>query len=146
MTARTITDLSPHFYGADPRVVPDGRDWDILRARADAIAADNDIRVGDFVRFADGVERRVSYVWGGDEYDSTLRVQTSAGGSYYLGDGYVSMSGGLFPPVDGAALAFTGDYQLGAVWFFHHDWHHAHNGVFARIPFRVWSCSTEATR
>ena len=55
-------------------------------------------RCGDYVVFADGVTRRVSHIWdfqGG----SPVMLQTSDGGSWCLGDGYVSFSGTLYRSV-----------------------------------------------
>lgn len=65
-------------------------------------------------------------------------VQVSEGGSFYLGDGYVSFSGSLEPSLPYSSLVDTGDMHDGAVWFFHHDYHQAHNGVSAVAKFRVW--------
>lgn len=98
-------------------------------------------KVGDYVDFANGVTRRVSHVW---ELDGGLAVQTSAGGSWYLGEGYCSFSGGLYRAVAGTTLTYTGTNRAGAVWFFHHDLHTAHNGVYATMPFAVYQCSLDA--
>lgn len=99
------------------------------------------IRVGDWVRFADGTMRRVSHHWG-EEYG----VQTSDGGSFYLGDGYVSFSGSLHPTVPLDSLTPTDEMADGWVWVFHHDMHRAHNGVDVLVPFRVFTCSLEANK
>lgn len=120
----------------------DERDQAILAERVAEIDRREGPRVGDFVRYADGVEHRVSHVWG-DEADDT--IQTSYGGSFYLGHGYVSFSGGLEPGVKRETLTLTGERKDGRVWFFHHDYATAHNGVDARMAFRVYETS-EATR
>lgn len=131
----------------------DGRDLEILRSRVDELNERTGPRVGDFVRFADGVTRRVSHLWAWDVRTDGPRpadwvdsAQTSDGGSFYLGDGYVSMSGGLHPGVPLETLTDTGELLSGQCWFFHHDWHRAHNGVNVCVPFRLYSCSLEANR
>lgn len=123
----------------------DERDAEILAERVEAFNARQGPRVGDYVRFADDVTRRISHVWR-DEHDAAFSVQTSNGGSYYLGKGYVSMSGSLFGGVKPETLTLTEETRDGAVWFFHHDWHTAHNGVDTVATFRVFTCSEVATR
>lgn len=130
----------------NPRPTFDDRDAEILATRAAALMK-NPINVGDFVRFADGVTRRISYIWT-DEHGAHLPngIQTSAGGSYYLGSCYVSFSGALFNGVPFESLTDTGDTHDGDVWFFHHDYHTANNGVHCTAKFRVWTCSLPAER
>jgi hypothetical protein len=101
-------------------------------------------REGEFVRFADGTVRRISHVWR-DEHDTVLSVQTSDSGSYYLGRGYMTMSGSLFRGVKPDTLKATEERMVGRAWFFHHDMHQAHNAVHVEIRLRVWDCSLEAT-
>lgn len=124
-------------------VSPDGRDMEIVVARMaklDAIAGTP--RVGDWVVFDNGrgVSQRVSHVWPGHG------VQTSAGGSYYLGDGYVSMSGSLDGIERFETLTPEDEIRSGMVWIFHHDWLRGHNRVAAEVPFRVWHCSSPQPR
>lgn len=126
----------------------DERDQAILDARIalyDAIAKP---RVGDYVIFADDVTRRISHVWDWDDDDPEYPpvAQTSDGGSWYLGDGYQSFSGSLWPGVKLTTLTLTDETRRGACWFFHHDWHRAHNGVDITIPQRVYRCSLPAPR
>ena len=121
----------------------DDRDGGILARRTALLDAVSGPRVGDYVRFADGVERRISYDWGVVGMDG---IQTSSGGSFYLGNGYVSMSGSLFGSVGVETLTLTDETRDGSVWFFHHDYHSAHNGVDATVSFRVYDCSVESTR
>lgn len=124
----------------------DARDAAILAERVAALDAVPGVRVGDYVRFPDlPVLRRVSYVWR-DEHGAVLSVQTTTGGSFYLGRGYVSMSGGMSPGVPEDAFTLTDETRGGSVWFFHHDWHTAHNGVDAVVDFRVFAASTPAPR
>lgn len=124
----------------------DEKDAHILAERVAALNARREsLRVGDWVIFADGVERRISYIWA-DENDVPFSVQTSKGGSFYLGDGYVSFSGSLFKPVKPETLTLTGDVRKGSVWFFHHDYSTAHNGVYAEMDFRVFKCSEDAPK
>ena len=97
--------------------------------------------VGDYVDFADGVTRRISYVWNlGDR----VECQTSEGGSYYLGEGYASFSGGLLPSVDAATFTLSDEKRGGQFWFFHHGFTEAHAGMDCNIKCRVWKCSLPA--
>src|SRR5882724_5982120 len=120
----------------------DDRDSAILAERLASLPTDAP-SVGEWVRFADGTMRRVSHVWPGDWHDDGIaRVQTSDGGSYYLGDGYVSMSGSLYPGVKADTLTLADDApRAGSCWFFHHDHHCASNGVDVTVPWRVWRCA-----
>lgn len=136
---------APEIVGGDPYVEPDERDAAILTQRVALLDEIDGPRVGDFVRYPDWTVRRISHVWDfGDGDDIT--VQTSNGGSFYLGAGYVSFSGSLFPGIPGSTLTLTDELAMGAVWFFHHDHHRAHNAVQASVPFRVFICSMGPNR
>lgn len=123
----------------------DERDRAILAERVAMLNADRGIRVGDFVSFA-GMLRRVSHVYSERDWGSGWGVQTSDGGSFYLGESYCSFSGGLYPAVPGNTLTPTGEIRDGDVWFFHHDHATANGGVTASVAFRVWECSVGAPR
>lgn len=136
------------IYGADARVVPDERDRQLLAGYVCEYKIRRDRpQVGDWVRFADGVERRISYLWR-DELNLDLPngVQTSSGGSFHFGPYGASFSGSLFCGVDASTLEATDEHRPGNVWFFHHEHQCASNGVHARVLFRVWNCTVEATK
>jgi hypothetical protein len=121
----------------------DDKDAQIVQRRSDTLIAQSEPDVGDFVIFADGVERRISHVWNWeDDHD----IQTSDGGSWYLGEGYCSFSGGLFTSVKASTLVNTGTTRPGSVWIFHHDFATAHNGIDTQIEFKVWKCGEVAPR
>jgi hypothetical protein len=126
----------------------DPRDLAILAERValmeEARAADPLPMVGDFVRYADGTERRVSHVWGAYE-EHPASVQTSDGGSFYLGNGYASMSGSLYSGAPADSFTLTEDKKDGAVWIFHHNMARAGGGRPALIPFRIYTAE-EKTR
>jgi hypothetical protein len=131
------------------RPIFDERDAAILAARQVALDANTGPRVGDFVIFADDIMRRISHIWKFDADDSGPAihdVQTSDGGSWYLAEGYCSFSGTLYRSVGASTLTDTGETSEGSVWFFHHDFSQAHNGVIARARFRVYRCSEKAPR
>jgi hypothetical protein len=115
----------------------DERDREMIARRMEKLNAIPGPRVGDFVEFPGDITRRISYIW-------PEAAQISKGGSYYLGDGYVSMSGSLYTGVPLETLTDTGQVRDGAVWVFHHDWHTAHNGVDTLVAFRVFHCSADA--
>jgi len=119
------------IVGADPHVQPDDRDQAILEEKISEMEELIGPRVGDFVIFSDGVAHRFSYDWDGS-------LQTSEGGSFYLGRGHVSFSGGLNPPIPKTKLVDTGETKIGRVWFFHHNFATAHNGVNAEVEFKVY--------
>lgn len=132
------TELVPNEHALD-----DG-DRDILRRRFYALETIAGPREGDFVRFADGAERRVSFVTPQEWLPDIDCVQTSDGGSFYLGEYGCSFSGSLHPGVRRETLTLTDERKEGPVWFFHHDSKRAHNGVPALVPFRVYECSSDA--
>jgi hypothetical protein len=117
----------------------DPRDLDIRAKRQAALDAKDGLRVGDWVEFSDQVVRRISHIWPDG-------VQTSDSGSFYLGEGFVSMSGSLYSMVPKSSLTKTDQTRDGSVWFFHHDYATAHNGVQTSILFRVYTCSLPAPR
>jgi hypothetical protein len=110
--------------------------------------------VGDWVIF-DDCERRISHVWLYDEDAKLLPVsewgiQTSQpgselfGGTYYLGEGYVSYSGGLYTSISGSLLELTPQMKRAWIWFFNRDHHKAHNAVRFEILFKVWRVKANA--
>lgn len=100
-------------------------------------------RTGDYVIFANGVKRRISYVWR-DDYGRPELFQTSSSGSWYFGNGYCSFSGQLFRSVKATSLVLTESTEEGHVWFFHHDYAMAHHGVDTNIPCRVYTSTENA--
>ena len=125
----------------------DDRDGAILDKRAAWLLEREGPAVGDFVDFP-GEVRRISHVWdfgGGDPV--TVQTSTLGGissGRYYLGDGYLSFSGGLRPAIAADLLTDADKLRAGSVWFFHHGYAAAHNGVDTAASFRVWSCAEVA--
>lgn len=127
------------------RAAADERDLTMLAERMEALDRIEGPRVGDFVRFADGVERRISHHWtDGEGWDGG--IQTSDGGSWYLGNGYVSMSGSLYGCIPTDSLKLTDERKRGSVWIFHHDFAGAGRGVDLDAEFRVYVCAAEAPR
>jgi hypothetical protein len=126
----------------------DDRDAAIVAERMARLNARPGPRVGDFVHFADGVERRVSHYWQAEPDIDGWRagVQTSDGGSWHLGSEGCSFSGSLYPLVPLETLTQTEETREGSAWIFHHDYACAGNGVDFRVPFRVFECSRPATR
>lgn len=125
----------------------DERDAAILANRVDELTSQAGPRCGDYVRFADGTERRISHLWTEmDEIGLDDVAQTSDSGSWYLGHGYTSFSGSLHPGTPIAGLRLTSEQKPGSCWFFRHDHHTAHNGVNVEIPFRVYETDAGPTR
>lgn len=119
----------------------DDEDREILSRRVAKLDQREGPRVGDFVQFEtspEPVARRIAYLW-----DDSF--QTTDGGSFYLdAAGFCAYSGALYLSVPLDTLTPTDETCEGSVWFFHHDWHAAHNGVHTEVLFRVFRCSAEA--
>lgn len=112
----------------------DERDRAILAERQAAWNERTGPRVGDFVRFPDGSMARFTHDWG----ESIQISCTKYGGSFYLGHGYASYSGGLEPGIKKEFLVETNETEIGRFWFFHRDWAEAHNGVNVDLGCRVY--------
>lgn len=128
------------WEGLQPPQVDD-RDRAIIAERLAALDKVAGPRVGDFIRVPDGRLTRIAYVW--DLSPDDDKVQTvgayTEGGSFYLGAGYTSYSGGLWPGMPRSALRETDETRDGSVWIFHHDVWGAGRGVHTTVPFRVWA-------
>jgi hypothetical protein len=121
----------------------DKEDAEILHYREAQLYKIEAPTVGDWVEFADGVTRRISYVW--PDGVQTSGYNGGDGGSYYLGEGYVSYSGPLFGTVPTDTLTLRADTPRAAsVWFFHHNHRMAHNGINTLAWFKVWKCTEVA--
>lgn len=88
-------------------------------------------RIGDYIIMPDGSYQRASHVWPDG-------AQTSEGGSYYLGCGFVGMSGGLNPTIPFSQIKPTGETKTGTFWTFHHDDMRADNGIGIKAVCRVF--------
>lgn len=126
----------------------DERNRYIIECRIAAYAAIDGPRVGDWVDFPGGEKRRISHIWAWADNEGdpiTARsIQTSKGGSYHLGNGYVSMSGSLYVGVPASTLHLTDEIRSADAWIFHHDHYTAGNAVHFTAPFRVFTCDQEA--
>jgi hypothetical protein len=135
-------------HGTCAARILDERDGATVAERMARLDERSGPRVGDFLRFANGVERRISHYWGAEPDVPGWRagVQTSDGGSWHLGEGGCSFSGGLYPLVALDTLTDTGETRNGSAWIFHHGHRCAGGGVDFLAPFRVFTCSEEAPR
>lgn len=118
----------------------DERDKEILALRESLFNQMEGPRVGDYLRTPDGM-LRFTHDWG-DTIQTTVRPSHPCNGdaSFYLSEGHVSFSGSLNPGIAKDTLRDTGDKQDGSFWFFHHNDACAHNGVYFKIPCRVFEC------
>lgn len=116
----------------------DERDAEILAVRERIFNEERGPRVGDYLRTADGM-LRLTHDWG-DTIQTTVRPSHPCNGdaSFYLGEEHVSFSGSLDPGIAKCSLRDTGEKLEGSFWFFHHNHACAHNGVYFRIPCRVF--------
>ena len=120
-------------------------DADLVRERLAAMDYARSVpRSGDFVDFADGVQRRISHCYYIADGWETNTFQTSDGGRWYLSRLGCEFSGALYPSIDGETFTDTGETRLGSAWVFHHDHHCAGGGVDFLAPFRVFACSMAA--
>lgn len=92
-------------------------------------------RVGDFVKMLDGTLQRFCHDWG-DEIQTT---DGKFGASFHLyKSGCSDFSGGLNPAIPKTKLEQTEEIEYGSFWFFSHDEVKAHNGIYVKIPCRVF--------
>ena len=113
----------------------DGKDYEILDHRLSKWNENKGPRVGDWCLMLDGTERRFTHDWG-DSIQTTYSKQ--GGGSFYLGDGYMSYSGSLDPAIQKDCFQLTRETRNARVWFFHHDFWGAGRGVEFTVPCRVY--------
>lgn len=92
-------------------------------------------RVGDWIREKSGRMTRATHDWGND---SIMQHGGGEFGQFYLGDGYISYSGGLDTGIKKASLKLTDEVKTGKVWFFKNDYAMAFNGIDYMIDFRVY--------
>ncbi len=122
-------------------VLPRESEWtnDLIRISQKSFDARPGPRVGDFIRLPDLHEKlgkftRMTYDWG----NGHMQTGGSAGGSYYLGSGYLSYSGVLDHGVRVDDLVDTGETKPGSVWLFRDGRAAAHCGVHFDLPMRVF--------
>ncbi len=136
-------DIRAKWSSSDPAL--DAIDIAIIAERMDAIDKHDGPLVGDYVVFADGVERRISYHWtDGAGWDGGC--QTSDGGRFHLISCGCSFSGSLYPPVPTDSLTLTDEYRDGEAWIFHPDRSAGGNGVEFVTGFRVYRSRENAPR
>lgn len=125
----------------------DERDWEIINDRMAAFDENKGLRVGDWVDFADGSQRRISYIWE-DEAGRPEGIQTSSPGSgFHLYRGAVSMgNGSLYTSVPASSMTLTDEIRKAYVWIFHHEQVEAHNSVTVAVGFRVYRCYMDAPK
>jgi len=105
----------------------------IFNDRVEALNKITTPRVGDFLKLPYGLYTRFTHEW-----DDSIQTGGSEHGSYYLGDGYCSYSGGLDSGVKFKDIQPTSETKEGKVWFFDKNMSGADRGVDFKIPFRVY--------
>jgi hypothetical protein len=119
--------------------VPDARDQDIAEQRIKKWNECPGPRVGDYCIMPDGTYERFAYEW-------PEGLQTCINGSFYLGDGYASMSGGLNPTIPKCQIVLTKKVKNGYFWIFHHDQWQADNGINLMTECRVFKYDPSSGR
>jgi hypothetical protein len=112
----------------------------ILAERTAAYDARTTPSLGDYVLFADGFYKRIAQCYRGG------KIQTTDGGSFYLGLNNGSYSGSLDRPIVTDDFELMPERKRGRFWFFSHDEWRAHNGVEAELDCRVWRSGLESPR
>lgn len=115
------------------------RDIEIFQERMKAFnARPADVpRAGDFIRMLDGELHRIVHCWP-KEWGDDATVQTYPGGSFYLGNGYISHSGACNPGVPYEQIKPTNETAMGSCWIFSQDLSGAGRGATAYCRFRVF--------
>lgn len=108
------------------------RDLDILKQRVEAFDKHIGPRVGDYLELPYGMFTRFTHAW-----DDGIQIGGGSG-SYYLGNGYISYSGGLDPSIEYSAILPTDKKKDGTIWFFHAGSAGGGRGVYSNISFRVF--------
>lgn len=116
----------------------DEKNQGILLLRSKMYLENPEPQVGDYVEFIDGVCRRISHAW----WDGD--IQSSTGGSFYLGNGYASFSGALYRSVPKNSISNSKELRPASFWFFRDDNAIAHNGIIVSALVRVWKCNLPA--
>lgn len=89
-------------------------------------------RVGDYLILPYGLCTRFTHKW--DDH-----IQTGGNSSsFYLGNGYISYSGGLDSGVKLSDIELTDEVKSGMIWFFDKDISGAGRGVNFEMNFRVF--------
>lgn len=96
-------------------------------------------RVGDYLK-VNGKYTRFTHKW-----DDHIQTGGHIGGGYYLGDGYLSYSGGLDPGIKLNQIRLTKERKDGHFWFFNCDFMYGNNGLTYIMPFRVYTCIQGST-
>lgn len=102
------------------------------------------VREGDFVKAPNGKMYRIAYIWRDETGAFQWQVaDPRMGGSYYLGDGYVSYSGSLDSGFDDKTRFRNLGYKRnGRVWIFRRNIAEADNAVdYDDVKFRVFKAS-----
>lgn len=119
----------------------DARDDELFKRREKLYNEIDGPRIGDYIRVlfpnGDAPYTRITHIWKNLGLPDSIQ-SGGLGGSYYLGDGYISYSGSLTPGIPGNFLRPTKQKRKGNVWIFHHDFQYAHNGVEYNMDFRVY--------
>lgn len=110
-------------------------DDEILTDRLTKYNKINGPRVGDWIREQSGRMTRATHDWGDD---SIMQHGGGEFGQFYLGDGYISYSGGLDTGIKKASLKLTNEVKAGKVWFFKNDYATAFNDIEYMVDFRVY--------
>ncbi len=116
------------------------RDKQILAIRQAAFITRTAAKAGDVIRFNDGKLARMAHVWD-DCIQPTIHINS---GSFYVGEGYMSYSGGLESSIPMDKFTRTNETIPARAWFFHNDWAQAHNGIDVMIDCPVWECDAPA--
>jgi len=91
-------------------------------------------RVGDIVKYPDGMHTRFTKNWG-DTFQTSSRNYT---GTFYLGEDYPVYSGGFEPPIRLDLLKRKPGHELEIFWFFKNGTRRAHNGIDIQLPVRIY--------
>lgn len=110
---------------------------EILKARISLYNEKTGVRVGDWLELPHGEFTRFTHAW--DDH-----IQTGGGsGGYYLGNGYLSYSGGLDSGIKRSDIIPTEQTKRGNIWFFDKDISGAGRGVYFDVEFRVFKCKED---
>lgn len=129
--------------GKHSRIV-DPADRADLEARIARRMAVTTPQVGDFIDYANGVTRRIAFVWSEGVQSAMDQPGMSVPSFQMLSTGELSYSGGLHLATPTANLTDTGEFRPGVAWIFSRGVIAAGNGVDFNAPCRVWASTDDA--
>lgn len=113
------------------RIVPDERDVVLAKKYLATWDKEKGPREGDYIIMPSGKYERFSHIWSDG-------LQTSEGGQFSLGNGFVGFSGSLNRTVPNKLIAKTNKTKAGHFWMAHHGRLEPGSAIGVKARLRVF--------